>query len=367
MQLREHAGSASRRRRSGTGRAGKPHSVRLRRFSDDGRFIAFESGAANLVPGVSDSSGDIYVRDLRTGDVKLASRAPGPTGAQGDLNSFYPSLSADREDVAFLSYDTNLSPADTTDDLDVYVRDLVANTTTLVSRATGAAGAKANAENGIRAARGFRRRPVGGFQLAQRPISVPTTLIRGPTYTCATCRRTRPPWSAARAARLAARGTVALSPDHLRRRALRRVRLQLHGYPSPGRRQTPPPVCSLRDLQANTTTWRAAPPAPQERTAPGSGPSISGDGQRVAFTGDSTLMPRAHGIFVRDLQAQTTVRASRATGPGRRGRVVGKSRPISADGRFVTFDTTKAISTPSMRLISTTASTCVISLRTRPF
>jgi hypothetical protein len=110
--------------------------------SADGRFVVFDSAATNLSPDDSDGFTDVYVRDLQTNTTTLVSRAGGVSGAKGNGNSGAPAISADGRFVAFTSDATNLSPDDGDTTSDVYVRDLQTNTTTLVSRASGVAGAK---------------------------------------------------------------------------------------------------------------------------------------------------------------------------------------------------------------------------------
>src|SRR5215212_408025 len=48
-------------------------------ISADGRFVAFTTGASNLVPGARTFG--LYVKDMNTGEVELASRATGVDGA----------------------------------------------------------------------------------------------------------------------------------------------------------------------------------------------------------------------------------------------------------------------------------------------
>ena len=116
-------------------------------MSADGRFVAFMSAATNLHPADLDSVADIYVRDLLTDTTILVSRATGPAGAKGNVGSDSPVITPDGRYVAFHSQSSNLDPADRDTVLDVYVRDLQAQTTALVSRATGAGGAKGNADS----------------------------------------------------------------------------------------------------------------------------------------------------------------------------------------------------------------------------
>jgi hypothetical protein len=110
--------------------------------SADGRFVSFRSAADNLAAGDTDTGWDVYVRDLQGASTTLVSRAGGASGAKGHGTSFLSQVSADGSRVAFSSVATGLSPDDTDALSDVYVRDLQANTTTLVSRAGGASGAK---------------------------------------------------------------------------------------------------------------------------------------------------------------------------------------------------------------------------------
>src|SRR5262249_10887083 len=111
-------------------------------ISADGRFVAFVSSASNLDPADGDTTADVFVRDLQTDTTTLVSRASGAAGAKGNSDSNSPSISADGRFVAFVSFATNLDPRDGDLGGDVFVRDLQTNTTTLVSRAGGAAGAK---------------------------------------------------------------------------------------------------------------------------------------------------------------------------------------------------------------------------------
>ncbi|MFI5494351.1 TolB family protein [Actinoplanes sp. NPDC051859] len=111
-------------------------------ISADGRFIAFTSLADNLVPGDANLS-DVFVRDMQTGTVTLASVSN--TGEQANGNAGEPKISADGRYVTFRSRATNLVAGDTNGRLDVFVRDLQAGTTTRVNVATGGAQSKAEA------------------------------------------------------------------------------------------------------------------------------------------------------------------------------------------------------------------------------
>lgn len=101
------------------------------RLSGDGRHVAFAGSAGD--------SG-LLVRDVDAGRTTLAGRGDGPSGPAASFDDF--AISDDGTVVAFSTY-AMLDPDDQTNtDRDVYVRDTVAETTWLVTRESGATGAK---------------------------------------------------------------------------------------------------------------------------------------------------------------------------------------------------------------------------------
>ncbi len=123
-------------------------------ISANGRYVAFDTEAENVTAEDANSVGDVVVRDRVAGTTTLVSRATGATGAPGDYHSWVPQISADGSRVAFVSNADNLGSVSNPDPetplhrLNVYVRDLVAGTTVLASRANGASGAPADADSG---------------------------------------------------------------------------------------------------------------------------------------------------------------------------------------------------------------------------
>jgi Ca2+-binding RTX toxin-like protein len=118
-------------------------------ISADGRFVAFNSVASNIVPGDTNGASDVFVRDTLTNTTTLVS--VDSAGNQGNLQSGSPSISADGRFVAFSSDATNLVPGDTNRERDmvvkdIFVRDRLTNTTTLVS--LDPAGNQGNSESG---------------------------------------------------------------------------------------------------------------------------------------------------------------------------------------------------------------------------
>jgi Tol biopolymer transport system component len=101
-------------------------------ISADGRFVAFQSDASDLVGGDGNGATDVFVRDLQAGVTYLASGNLAGTGS-GNGVSQLPALSADGSRVAFVSAATDLVAADGNGEEDVFVRDLPAGPTRLVS------------------------------------------------------------------------------------------------------------------------------------------------------------------------------------------------------------------------------------------
>ncbi|MFO0984811.1 MAG: hypothetical protein U1E76_24305 [Planctomycetota bacterium] len=102
-------------------------------LSGDGRFVAFDSGASNLVAGDANGMGDVFRHDRVTGETILVSLSS--QGKQGDGDSYQPWLSADGSVVAFSSTAPDLSADDGNGTPDVFVRELATGTTRLASLA----------------------------------------------------------------------------------------------------------------------------------------------------------------------------------------------------------------------------------------
>jgi Tol biopolymer transport system component len=95
------------------------------------RFVAFQSLASNLVAGDANGVMDVFVHDVVARTTTRAS--VDPNGVEGNDRSVFPSISADGNRVAFISWATNLVPPDANGFVDVFVRDVSAGTTTRVS------------------------------------------------------------------------------------------------------------------------------------------------------------------------------------------------------------------------------------------
>ncbi|WP_203790950.1 PD40 domain-containing protein [Paractinoplanes rishiriensis] len=109
-------------------------------ISGDGRYVAFSSHATNLASGDTNDRGDIFVRDRR--EARTTRVSVTSAGAEADNTSHSPAISADGRYVAFVSHAANLVPGDTNATEDVFVHDRQAGTTRRISVST--AGVEAN-------------------------------------------------------------------------------------------------------------------------------------------------------------------------------------------------------------------------------
>jgi hypothetical protein len=268
--------------------------------NSDGRYIAFQSFAANLVSGDTDACEleqpppdppimyncpDIFVRDRQTSTTERVNLSSAEEQAVGE--SWFPAISGDGRYVAFYSGAANLVSGDTNNVEDIFVRDRQAGTTVRVSLASG--GAQANgASDGWLAISG-----TGRFVAF---TSDATNLVAGDTNAAADVFvRDRDTDVDGTFDEVAAVSTTRVSVD------------------SAG-------------AQSNDESFYAA---------------ISADGRYVAFGSAATnlVADDTNGfpdVFVRDRQTATTARVS-LDSAGVQGNAGSFATAISADGRYVAF------------------------------
>ncbi|WP_323095390.1 FG-GAP-like repeat-containing protein [Intrasporangium sp. YIM S08009] len=244
----------------------------------DGRFVAFASRAGNLVPRDSNHTEDVFVRDRATG---LTSRVSvSTTGAQANSLATIPSISADGRLVVFSSSAENLVRGDSNGSGDVFVRDRSRGTTTRVSVRTGGGQARWGAWAGIISANGR----FVAFDSDSDDLVPGDTNQAGDVF--------------------------------------------------------------VRDLRAGTTTRvnvsASGGQSPSDDELPDVVTGISGDGRYVTFVSASgDLVPGdtngTTDVFVRDRVAGTTTRVS-VSSTGEEGDRASSGGGLSADGRFIVFD-----------------------------
>jgi len=98
-------------------------------MSADGRFVAFVSQSTNLVAGVSGQQ--VYLRDRQTGQTTLISKSSSGATSNGGVNSS-PASSSDGRYIAFVSVATNLGVAG--GNQQIYLHDRVTGITSLISK-----------------------------------------------------------------------------------------------------------------------------------------------------------------------------------------------------------------------------------------
>ncbi|MFC6016429.1 TolB family protein [Plantactinospora solaniradicis] len=245
-------------------------------ISPNGRYIGFTSIASNLVPGDSNEVEDVFLKDVGTGAVSAVT----VSGVNGPANgsSFGPAVSADGRYVTFSSYASNLVPGDTNSAPDVFVRDLRAGVTTRAS--VSDAGEQADD---------------GSYEPA---IDADGRYV-----------------------------TFSSSASNL----------------VPGDTNSAPDVF-VRDLRAGVTIRVSVSDTEEQANGWGSyGPAISADGRRIVFTsnGSNLTVNDTNGVidvFVRDLRAGTT-RLVTVSSAGAPSNTSAWNPVISADGRYVSFAT----------------------------
>jgi Fibronectin type III domain len=106
-------------------------------ISADGRYVAFDSTSSDLVQGGTDGTQDVFVRDLQTGITRLVS---GSAAKPANGQSFGIKISGDGTTVVFVSTAKNLLANGTTAGENVFVTNLVSGITTLITVSSGSTG-----------------------------------------------------------------------------------------------------------------------------------------------------------------------------------------------------------------------------------
>jgi hypothetical protein len=242
-------------------------------ISGDGRYVAFESSATNLVSSDTNGQSDIFVRDLQTGITTLVS--VNSSGAQADYYSDDVSISDDGRNVAFHSEATNLVSGDTNNEGDIFVHNLQ----------TGATVRASVDSNGMQADKGSGSSSISANGRYVVFSSDSTNLVSGDT----------------------------------------------NGVKD----------IFVHDMQTGQTTRESVNSSGEQVYMLAEDPSISGDGRYVTFSSFSeNLMSedtlQFEHVYVHDRQTGTTTLVSRySAGNPMQGR--SDASMISADGRYVAF------------------------------
>ena len=301
-------------------------------ISADGRHVVFQSLATNLVPGGTHSHGNVFERDLLTGQTSLVS--VDSSGVEGIADSFSPSISADGRYVAFASRATNLVPSDTNGYADVFVRDRQIGLTSLVS--VDSQGVQGNGDSVFPSISSDGR--YVAFSSSATNLVVPD--MNGTQDIFVRDRQTGQTSLVSLASSGAQGNGFSLHPcisGDGRYVAFDSIASNL----VPGETLGVSDVF-VRDVQSGQTIRASVTSAGAEANAPSVFPSISADGGHVAFRSyatNLTLIPDTNihsDVFVHDLQTGQTSCVSVQPG-GSTGDLGSSFSSISADGRFVAF------------------------------
>ncbi len=282
-------------------------------MSADGRWVAFSSGADNLVAGDTNTRGDVFVHDQQTGTTTRVSLGPG--GVQANADSGFPTISADGRWVAFESYASNLVAGDTNGRMDIFVHDRQTATTTRAS--VGSGDVQGNGESRFATISGDGRwvafmsnssnlvaADADEFDVFvhDRQTGTTTRLSVGPTRDA---------------------GFPVISADG-----------RWVAFTTSWGGQA-----FVHDQQTGTTTLASIGPGGAPST--GAASAISSDGRWVVLTSEASNLVAgdtngAGDVFVRDRQMETTTRVSVASG-GIQANGSSFAGSISADGRWIVF------------------------------
>ena len=268
---------------SGKGNAYRPW------MSDNGRYLVFDSDGTQVVSGVveTDSARDVYLYDRVTRTMERITNGIGgppaiPASCAYICGSQRPTVSGDGRFVAYWSNATNLVPGDNNDMYDAFLYDRQTKTTTLVSKLGNALG------------NGHSRRPVVSRDGKWVVFESAATNLAG---SCSL---------------LGCKDSNNADDVFLYEVATGNL--------------------SLLSATSNGTSGNGA----------SNRPSISANGQRIVFQSDATNLGPSDGngvtdVYLRDRATGTTSLVS--TGPAGQGDKASTSPSISANGRFVSFDT----------------------------
>ncbi len=245
-------------------------------ISGDGRYVAFVSDDKDLVPGGNGNFYQVFLRDRVTGVTSRISTKI--NGNQGTDDSGSPSLSNDGRYIAFESDSPGFVVGDKNDWTDVFVRDRVTNTTQRVSLTSTGAEADTGGEDPSISGTGA----VVAFTSGEALVPSDTNDL-----------------------------------DDI----------------------------YVRNVATNTTKLVSVATNGTQTNGASRSPAISADGRFVAFTSVATNLDgiadtnNAPDVFVRDLLTGATQRASlNASGGLAHG--IAAAPSISGDGRFVAYQTT---------------------------
>jgi len=284
--------------------------------SADGRFVAFESQADDLVPADENHYADIFVRDRQLGATRRVNLAP--DGSEANDDSLAPWISANGRYVTFTAQATNFVPNDNNHSRDVFLSDLTTGTISLISVATD--GTQANFDSGGLGAGPAQVSPDGHYVVFG---SFASTLVPNDNNNADdifvrdrdgnTTERVSVSTDATEANGHSMYGSISADGRYV-------VYFALADNLVPSDNNEAADVF-LRDRQTGATTRLSGGTGASEANGPSRFPAISSDGKHVAYQSDASNLVPDDGnsrtdIFLYELQSTGTQRISVPTAGG---------------------------------------------------
>lgn len=301
-------------------------------LSADGRWVAFQSTASNLVAGDTNNYQDIFLHDRQT---KITTRVSvASNGAQGNHDSYAPSLSADGHWIAFQSTANNLAPGDTNNSQDIFLHDRLTKITTRVSVASNGMQGNSVSWDSILSADG---RWVAFYSYADNLVLKDTNR----TYDIFLHNRLTKTTTRVSVASNGAQGNGASSSPGLSADGRWVVFESYASNLVTGDTNSREDIF-LHDRVTKTTTRLSISSKLAQANNSSYSPNISADGQWVAFRSDASNLVTGDSnnrsdIFLYDRLTKTTTRAS-ITSNGAQGNNVSQYPKLSSTGRWVAFE-----------------------------
>ena len=301
-------------------------------ISADGRYVAFTSGASNLVAGDTNGVSDVFVHDRRTGRTTLVSRST--AGVQGNNFSTGAAISADGRYVAFGSFASNLVPGDTNGTWDVFVHDRQTGVTTRVSvDSNGTEGNLPSSSPAISADGRFVAFQSDSTNLVPNDSNAATDVFLHDRQTGSTVRVS-----------IAANGA---DPNGSSTGASLSATGRFIAFGSSASNLVPEDTNAAGDVfvydrQTGTTSRVSVNSSGVQGNGDSGAASISGDGRYVGFLSNATNLVAGdtngtYDIFVRDRQSGSTKRVSVASDGAQANGASNFGLSMSSDGRYVAF------------------------------
>jgi Tol biopolymer transport system component len=297
-------------------------------ISADGRYVAFQSNALNLVADDTNDDFDVFVRDTLTGVTERVSVASDEL--QGDDDSQEASISADGRYVAFVSDATNLVAGDPAWRYGVFVRDRTVGTTEFVGTLPPGVSAAGDSWSPSISADGRYVAFAASVTNAQPLENLNTTFVHDRTAGVTT------------AVAVDGTGAMVLATAPGLSRDGSTVIFELAHAPDVFAGAVDQPVIVAHDLATGTNEMVSVTDTEAELTG-GSGwaneTSVSDDGRYVVFTSGATNLPHngtSRSAYLRDRVAGTTTLIGFTSASSQSGDAAHAS--VSGDGQWIAFE-----------------------------